>query len=275
MTNNEEIVVLGGTGKTGRLVTRTLREAGHRVRPASRSGETRFDWADQSSWPAVLEGARALYLVAGPAGLNTLLAARAVEAGVRRLVALSGRGMEHCTPDMFPAMTEAEAAVRESGVEWAIIRANNFHQNFSQDYWQEPLRAGRLALPTAGVAEPFVDTRDIAEVAAALLTRDGLDGRAYDVSGPRALTFAEAVRLVAAAAGRRIDFVDLSPEEYVAELRAEGVAGGELAELVVTFEVLRAGRLAEPADGVRRVLGREPIAFETFAKEEAAKGTWS
>lgn len=276
MTNrNDEIVVLGGTGKTGRLLVPALRAAGHRVRPASRSGEVRFDWDDEASWPAVVKGAGALYLVSGTPGRTERFVRLAAEAGVRRFVALSGRGMDRYDPDLFPSVAAGERAVRESGAEWSIIRANNFNQNFDVDYWRPPLLAGRLALPTGGVPEPFVDTRDVADVAAALLTEDGHHGRAYNVSGPRALTFEEAVATIAEAAGREIRFVDLTPEEYRAELRAEGLPEEAVAELGAIFDVMRAGHLADPADGVREVLGREPVAFEEFAARAAAAGAWA
>ncbi|RMI43558.1 NmrA family NAD(P)-binding protein [Streptomyces triticirhizae] len=281
MTNekNDEIVVLGGTGKTGRWLVRDLRAAGHAVRPASRSGEVRFDWSDRDTWPAVVKGATAVYLIPGGSEATRDFVRLAVDAGVRRLVTLSGRGMDRYPPEvgasMFPTVAAGERAVRESGVEWSIIRANNFNQNFDVDYWLPPLLAGRLALPTGGVPEPFVDTRDVAAVAAALLTEDGHHGRAYDVSGPRALTFDEAVAVIAGAAGREIRFVELTPEEYQAELRAEGVPEETAAELGTIFEVMRAGHLAEPAPGVREVLGREPISFESYATEAAKAGAWA
>ncbi|MDT0265019.1 NAD(P)H-binding protein [Streptomyces sp. DSM 44915] len=276
-TNNDsgDIVVLGGTGKTGRRLVPALRAAGHRVRPVSRSTGTRFDWADEDTWPAVLDGATALYLVPGPPELAEPFVRQATEAGVRRLVALSGRGMDAYDPDLFPAVAAAERAVRGSGVEWSIIRANNFNQNFDEDYWHAPLRAGRLALPTGGVPEPFVDVRDIADVAAVLLTTEGHHGREYDLSGPRALTFEEAVATIAAAAGREIRFVELTPAEYRSELLAEGLPEDAVTELGLVFEVMRAGHLAEVADGVRRVLGRDPLPFTDYATRAAATGAWS
>ncbi|WP_062211467.1 NAD(P)H-binding protein [Streptomyces sp. NBRC 109706] len=275
-TNSKDILVLAATGKTGRRLVPTLRAAGHRVRAASRSGEVRFDWDDRDSWPAVVRGAKAVYLVppADPA-LAEVFVELAVEAGVRRLVALSGRGMDRYDPELFPSVAAGERAVRGSGVEWTIIRANNFDQNFDEDLWHAPLRAGRLALPTGGVPEPFVDVRDVADVAAALLTSDGHHGRAYDISGPRALTFAEAVAVMAEAAGRKIRFEELSPADYAAEQLADGLSEEAVAEVGSIFDVMRAGHLADPADGVRRILGRDPVRFEDYAARAAAAGAWS
>ncbi|MCG3042074.1 NAD(P)H-binding protein [Streptomyces sp. S1A] len=272
-THTDVILVLGATGKTGRRLVSTLRVAGHPVRAASRSGEVRFDWFDRETWATALGGAAAVYLVApgDPAPVRPFVE-QAVEAGVRRFVALSGRGIDRIPAGLFQGMAAAERAVRDSGAEWTVIRPNNFSQNFDEDLWHAPLRAGRLALPIGSVPEPFVDAQDVAAV---LLTSDGHHGRVYDLSGPRALTFGAAVETIAAAAGRAIRYEELTPREYRAELLAEGVPEEAVEELDAMFAAMRAGHLAEPGDGVQRVLGREPVDFGAYASRAAAAGAWS
>ncbi|MDT0547090.1 MULTISPECIES: NAD(P)H-binding protein [Streptomyces] len=275
-THANEILVLGGTGKTGRRLVHTLRAAGEHVRAASRSGEVRFDWSDQDTWPTALDGASAVYLMApeDPA-LAQVFVKRATEAGVGRFVALSGRGIEQVSADAFQGMAAAEQAVRDSGARWTILRPNNFSQNFDEDVWHAPLRDGRLALPIGSMPEPFIDAQDIADVAAAVLTTDGHHGQVYDLSGPRALTFEAAVATIAEAAGRPMRYVELTPEEYRAELLAEGFPEEAVRELDALFAIMRAGHFTEPGDGVRRVLGREPIDFGAYAAQAAAAGAWA
>lgn len=272
-----EILVLGATGKTGRRVVRRLREAGVPVRPASRSAETPFDWTDPASWAPALTGAPAVYLVApeDPSPVKPFVA-DAVAAGVRRFVVLSGRGIDAVDGGSFGAgMAAAEAAVRESGAAWTLLRPNNFFQNFDEDLWRAPLRAGRLALPIGTVPEPFVDAEDVAAVAVAALTGEGHAGRTYDLSGPRALTFGEAVDVIARAAGRPVRYEELSPGDYRAELLAEGQPEA-LADLLGSmFALHRAGRTAAPADGVFQALGRAPADLAPWAERVAASGVWS
>ncbi|MEU7590469.1 NAD(P)H-binding protein [Micromonospora sp. NPDC049230] len=274
-TDAGSILVLAGTGKTGRRLVRTLRAAGQRVRAASRSGEVRFDWSRQATWGPALAGVSAVYLLAPEdPGLAAGFVAQAVDAGVGRFVALSGRGIDR-VGDFSPGMVAAEEAVRKSGVTWTIIRPNNFSQNFSEDLFHQPLLDGRLALPMGDTPEPFVDAQDIADVAATLLTSPGHHEQVYDLSGPRALTFAEAVATIAAASGRSMRYVELTPEQYRAELLAEGYPEEAATALNTLFAGMRAGHLAEPADGVRRVLGRDPLDFGTYAARAAAAGAWS
>ncbi len=274
-----DILVLGATGKTGRRVVRTLRAAGVPVRAASRSGEVRFDWTEPATWAAALKGVSAVYLIAPDEGYEAVpvFARQAVEAGVRRFVVLSGRGIAHVGEDFGQGMAVAEKAVRDSGAEWAVVRANNFNQNFSEDLWWRPLREGRLALPIGDVPEPFVDADDVAEVAAALLTRAGAEHTddVYEVSGPRGLTFGEAVATMARAAGREIAYVELTPEEYRAELLAAGWTEAAANAFDALFALHRTGLTAEPADGVRRVLGRAPADFGAYATKIAATGAWA
>jgi uncharacterized protein YbjT (DUF2867 family) len=270
------ILVLGATGKTGRRLVAALRAAGEPVRAASRSAEVRFDWSDEDTWAAALDGVSALYLVApeDPGQAGTFVE-QAAAAGVRRIVALSARGLDQVPVGAFRGLVAAERAVRDSGLEWTVLRPNNFAQNFDEDIWREPLRSGRLALPIGPVPEPFVDVRDIADVAAAALTSDGHHEQVYDLSGPRALTFAAAVETISLAAGRPIRYEEVTPAEYRAELRGAGVPDEFVTDLDVLFAALRAGHFAEPGDGVQRVLGREPVDFATYAAEAAAAGAWT
>jgi uncharacterized protein YbjT (DUF2867 family) len=265
-------VVLGGTGKTGRRLVAALR--GTPVRAVSRSTEVRFDWSSRDTWAGALAGATAVYVVApaDPAAAAPFVA-EATAAGVRRFVVLSGRGIDKV--EGFAGMRAAEEAVQASDAEWTILRANNFNQNFSEDLWRAPLMAGRLALPMGAVPEPFIDVQDIADVAAEVLRSGGHHGRVYDLSGPHGLTFASAVEVIASAAGREIRYEESTPSEYREALRTEGLPEEVVDELDAMFAGMRAGYLSPPADGVRQVLGRAPIAFEDYAAKAAAAGAWS
>src|SRR5215211_1116882 len=203
-------LVLGATGKTGRRILERLAERGVPTRAGSRSVEPPFDWEDRATWAPALAGVGTVYIsyfpdLAVPGAADTVgaFAELAVASGTRRLVLLSGRGEEEAQ--------RAERIVQASGADWTIVRCSWFDQNFSESHFLEPLLAGELALPADGVGEPFVDADDIADVAAAALTQDGHVGKLYELTGPRLLTFAEAVHEIATATGRDIRYVRISP----------------------------------------------------------------
>ncbi|MET7670204.1 NAD(P)H-binding protein [Micromonospora luteifusca] len=276
MTNEQErntILVLGGTGKTGRRVVERLREAGEPVRVGSRSAEQPFDWTDRTTWAPVLRNVNAVYVsfypdLAVPGAPETVgaFANLAVASGVARLVLLSGRGEEEAQA--------AEKLIQSAGAEWTILRSSWFSQNFSEDYLREPVVGGEVVLPVGTVPEPFVDADDIAEVAVAALTGGGHAGQLYELTGPRLLTFADAIGEIAQATGRRIDFVPVAVEEYAGAMAAEGVPAEVVELLTYLFTTVLDGRNAQVADGVQRALGRPPRDFTDFARDTAATGVW-
>jgi uncharacterized protein YbjT (DUF2867 family) len=266
-------LVLGGTGKTGRRVAERLTAAGLRPRIGSRSSEPPFDWEDPATWALALKDVDAVYLayqpdLAFPGAVTAVrsFTALAVESGVRQLVLLSGRGEEEAGI--------SEQTVRDSGADWTILRSSWFCQNFSEDYLLEPVLAGVIAFPAGDVAEPFVDVEDIADVAFAALTEDGHSGQLYELTGPRLLTFADAAAEIAAASGREVRYVPVSPEQYAAELAEHGVPAEYAASLLDLFTGVLDGRNAHLTDGVRRALGREPRDFADYARATAATGVW-
>ncbi|SDY73063.1 Uncharacterized conserved protein YbjT, contains NAD(P)-binding and DUF2867 domains [Saccharopolyspora shandongensis] len=276
MTNNTQktALVLGGTGRTGRRVAAGLAAKGIPVRIGSRSATPRFDWEDRGTWEPVLRDVGSAYVsyqpdLAIPEAAEAVgsFAELAVRNGVRRLVLLSGRGEI--------GSQRAEQAVQASGAEWTVVRASWFHQNFSEDFLVESVRAGEVVLPVDEVAEPFVDAEDIAEVAVAALTEDGHAGEVYEVTGPRLLTFAEAVGEIAAATGRDVEYLPVTVEQFSAGMAEQGVPAEVVAMLGHLFTEVLDGRNAHLADGVRRALGREPRDFRDYAKRTAPTGVWS
>ncbi|MDA3648929.1 NAD(P)H-binding protein [Saccharopolyspora indica] len=276
MSANEQkpVLVLGATGRTGRRVFERLSIAGRPVRAGSRSATPPFDWTEPATWPAVLAGIDAVYLsyqpdlaVPGAAEVVREFTELAVRSGVRRVVLLSGRGE--------PGAQRAEAAVRESGAEWTVVRAAWFQQNFSEDFLVEAVRAGEVALPVGAVGEPFVDADDIADVAVAALTEEGHAGQVYEVTGPRLLTFAEAIGEIAAATGRDIAFASIGAERYRAAMAEHGVPPEVVSMVEHLFTEVLDGRNAHLTDGVRRALGREPRDFADYARRTAPTGVWN
>jgi len=268
------ILVVGGTGKTGRRVAERLEARGIAVRIGSRSGNPSFDWSDRSTWGSVLEGAGAAYVTYYPdlaiPGAPEDIAAfskLAVEKGVSRLVLLSGRGEE--------GAVIAEQALRDSGARWTVVRASWFNQNFDESFLVDAVRSGIIALPAGDVTEPFLDADDIADVAVAALTDDRHIGQTYELTGPRLLTFAEVADILAQATGREIRFVRISVDEFVGGLRQEGLPEDFVELLVDLFTRVLDGRNSSVTDGVSSALGREPRDFRDFARDAAATGVWT
>lgn len=233
-----------------------------------------FDWADERTWPPALDGITAAYLAyypdmaaPGAAEAITTLSALAVDAGVERLVLLSGRGEE----DGWPT----EEAVRHAGAAWTILRSSWFSQNFSESFMLDPILAGEVALPTGDVTEPFVDADDLADVAVAVLTEPGHDGKTYELAGPRLLTFGDTVDEIAKASGRSITYVPVSTEEFAAGLAEQAVPPDLVEFLTHLFTKVLDGRNSHLTGDIEQILGRPARDFHEYAEAAAATGVWS
>ena len=266
-------LVLGGTGKTGRRVAAGLAARGVATRVASRSADPGFDWHEPAGWDAVLDGVRSVYVsyapdLAIPGATEAVRAfvARAVASGVRRLVLLSGRGEEEAQA--------CERIVQQSGVDWTVVRASWFNQNFSEGEFRDMVLGGAITLPAGDIGEPFVDADDIADVAVAALTEDGHAGEIYEVTGPRLLTFGDVAREISTAVGRDLRFIRTPQAAFAAGLRESGAPADIAWLLNYLFDTVLDGRNARVCDGVERALGRPPVDFSEFVRRSAASGAW-
>ncbi|MBM7785753.1 NAD(P)H-binding protein [Tenggerimyces flavus] len=274
MTNELPVLLVGGRGKTGHRVATRLKSLGRAVRIGSRTGEPPFDWDDQSTWGPALTGVSAAYVtyypdiaIEGAADAIRRFVDVALEHGVRRLVLLSGRGE--------PEARKSEEILEASGADWTMVRCGWFAQNFSEGMFVDYVLAGEVALPAGEVGEPFVDVDDIADVVVAALTEPGHVGQLYELTGPRLLTFAEAVAEIAKAAGRQVEYREVSTEEFVAGLSAVGVPKEIVEFLAFLFGEVLDGRNEHVTDGVQRVLGRPPKDFADYARDAATTGVWN
>lgn len=266
-------LVLGGTGKTGRRITAGLRAKGVPVRIGSRSALPPFDWNNEAGWDACLKDVEAAYInyapdLAVPGATDAIQAFvdRARRHGVKRLVLLSGRGEEEAQA--------CERIVRESEMEWTIVRASWFYQNFSEGAFIDMVRSGQITLPVGDTTEPFVDVDDIAEVAVATLTEPGHTGEVYEVTGPRLMSFADVASELSEATTREIAYVQIPHEAFIAGVRDSGAPKEVVWMMDYLFSTVLDGRNEHLTDGIQRALGRPPKDFGDYAREVSTTGLW-
>lgn len=274
MTSIKHILVTGGTGKTGRRIIQRLKAHEVTVRVGSRSGQPAFEWNDTTTWQAALIGMDAVYIayapdLALPGAVETIQAftSMAVQSGVKRLVILSGRGEDEAQA--------CERIVQASGVEWTVVRAGWFFQNFSESFLLDSVLTDTVYLPADTVREPFIDADDIADVAVAALTDDKHIGQLYELTGGRLLTFAEAVAEISYATGRKIQYVAIPAEAYKAALEDAQLPPDIIWLTNYLFTTVLDGRNETLCDGVYRALGRQPRDFSDYVKATAATGVWN
>ena len=271
--SSDPILVIGATGKTGARVVQRLEARALNVRHGTRRAPIPFDWDTPETWRPAFDGVRSAYVtyfpdLAFPGAVEKVehLCEIAKSAGLRRMVLLSGRGEHHAKL--------GEEVVRQSGLEFTLVRAAWFAQNFSEGYLHAPILDGVLPMPGGLIKEPIIDVDDIADVAVAALTEDRHAGALYEVTGPRLLSFADMAEILSDAIGRPIRHIPITFEDFHANIAQVGDSFVADVFTAIARETLD-GRNAQLGDGVQRALGREPRDFADFAQTAAQSGCWS
>jgi uncharacterized protein YbjT (DUF2867 family) len=242
------------------------------VFPASRGGSPPFDWAEPATWPPVVAGATSMFLMA-PDGVavDEEFVAVAVDAGMRRIVLLSSLGIEEMRDERLLA---AERVVAQSGADYTVVRSDWFDQNFSEGFLQPAVLGGSVAIPVGDHRFAFTHCDDLAEVIAASLTTHPATGETLSASGPRAMDFAAATRIIAEASGRPVVFRG-GAQDYIEAMTGFGVPEGQARADADAFEALRVSPDSEPTSVIADLTGHEPRSLESFAAEAARHGAWA
>ncbi len=270
---NSPILIVGKTAKTGLRVEQRLQALGYNTRGVARSTSPAFDWEDPTTWRTAMEGTESAYVtfypdLAIPAAEHAIseFISLAKEVGLRHLVLLSGRGEQ--------GAERAEAILANSGLDWNVVRASWFMQNFSEGFMIEGILNGELMLPASDTVEPFIDIDDIADVAVAALTRVELRNRLFEVSGPRSMTFAQCAEEISTAVGYPVKFTPISIDEFLQALRDQGLPEEVLWLMNELFTVVFDGRNSIPASGVEEALGRPATDFCEYLRKVMTTGAW-
>lgn len=273
--SKENILVIGGTGKTGRRVVEQLKKKGIEPRIGSRNSSPSFDWDDKETWISALNGIEKMYVtyypdlaIPGAKAAIESLTHLAVELGVQKMVLLSGKGE-----------TEAEACekiVMNAGINYNIVRASWFNQNWSESFFLDSIISGEVALPMSDILIPFVDANDIAEVAATVLLDDSFDGQIIEVTGPELITFKDIVNIISKTSNRSLNFYDITLEQYIEGMKQMKIPN----EVVWLIEYLFSHVLTNPSNqlvvnDIERVLGRKAKTFSEYALETSKTGIWN
>jgi len=270
----ETVAIVGATGKTGQRVLSQLQEREYSVRALSRNSEYAFDWADKASWENALKGADSAYVtyfpdLAVPQAADDIrvFVALAKTLGIKHIVLLSGRGEE--------GAQLAEQIVITSGLEWNIVRASWFMQNFSESFMLDGIKAGQLVLPEPKADEPFIDVDDIADVAIAALTRTNLRNQVLEITGPQLLSFDSCVKSIGTASGRDITFATAPIDAYLLGARSQGLPD-DIAWLInELFVNVLDGRNESTTNTIEDVLGRPAKSFQQYVEKTEQTGVWT
>lgn len=281
----KRVLVTGFRGKTGRQVAAALsRQPGIEVRGAGRNvtdsilpnvRAVSFDWEDQASWPSVLNGVSAIYLVKPktPDPASTVKSFLRIAGEVKQVVLLSEIGCE--SRDDSTDERKVEKAVEAMPLDWTILRPNWFMQNFTEpNFYLEAIRDnGVLDVPTGGQPVSFVDTRDIADVAVAALIDSVHAGRAYTLTGAQTLTFAEVAERIGKIAGHQVLHTDPLLADYLSNRIASGTANSQIDYYRRIYTLIQNGQTAPVSAAVEKVTGHSPRSFSAFLEEN--KNIWN
>lgn len=269
----KKILVIGGNGKTGRKVAEGLVRNGKSIRIGSRNENPPFDWEKPETWENTLAGIDSVYItyqpdLAVPGARKSIeeFTSLAVKSGVKKMVLLSGKGEKEAEL--------CEQEVMNSGVDWTVVRASWFNQNFSESFFLDPIKAGHVALPKAESLIPFVDTDDIADVVVEALLNEKHNGKTYELTGPRQLTFKKVIEEISETTGRNINFDSITMEDYKRLLSENNVPDDYIWLIDYLFTEVLVEENSVITHDVEKVLGRKAKDFSEYAKETASTGIW-
>lgn len=276
------ILIIGSTGTVGAHLSQQLVQQGHQVRGATRSAEhpvegvepVQLDLTGPETFAAALAGVQRLFVLA-PGGhadsysfLKPFLTAAVASETLERVVLMTALGVEH--DDTIP-LRRLELLLQASDLPTVVLRPTWFSQNF-HTFWGHGVREfNTLALPAADARVAFIDARDIAASAAAALTRDDLTGdSAWELTGPEALTHAEAAAVLADVTGAPISYSPIDDDAFRAQLAPSGLSDDYIELLVALFGAVRMGVADTVTDHVERLTGAAPRSVRDYAVDHKA-----
>lgn len=267
-------LVLGGTGRTGSLVARTLIERGLKARTASRrEADVLFDWDDPATYAPALQGVDRVYLVTPVlrvtyAGAVSDFLDLAAGAGVRHVTYLSTYGADQAPPEVDIRAVELDLA-RRGAFTYSLLRPAWVMQNFSDQHL--PVIDGAITVPTRGGVEALVDAADIAAVAVETLADpDAHAGAQYAPTGPQALTVSQVADIIADVSGGPVTHNDIDADAWISGAIAVGIVPADYAVMLSWLTAtISSGNGSRPNHDVEKVTGRPPATFQDFARRNA------
>ena len=270
-------LIIGASGTVGSELSRLLADAGHDVRratsrPATQPGQVQLDLVSGQGLAQAFDGVDRAFLLAPPGHTRQDLLLKplvdaARERGLRRVVLMSAMG---ANADDAAPLRQAELHLERSGLAWNVIRPNWFMQNFNTFWLKGIVEQGRIFLPVGRAKGSFIDARDIAAVAAALLSRDDLANRDFDLTGAEALDHDQVAAVLSRETGRSILFEDIPPEAMLAGLLQAGLPRDYAEFMLVILGFFKAGYAERTTDSVQRITGQAPRGFAAYAKDYRA-----
>ena len=270
-----KVYVFGATGTVGAPLVNSLLEAGHEVLAATRKpgeGKPGLQYVD-ASMPEAMKGADSVFLLShgGLPDQHSVLKpyldqARSIKP--EKTVLMTAFGVEHAPPEA--PMRKLELELADSGLNYTILRPNWFMQNFNTYWIQGILDDSKIYFPAGDAKASFIDARDIGAVAAAVLTSTDFNGQELGLTGATPLDHSEVARKISEATGKNIDYVNVDPEDFKSSLKQAGLDEAYVELLSGIAAALRDGFAAPVTDHVKKVLGRDPIDFDRYAKDYAS-----
>jgi uncharacterized protein YbjT (DUF2867 family) len=279
------ILVTGSSGSVGSAVLSELLRLKAPVRGLYRSekdaakapaGATAAiaDFADPAALDRALEGVDKVFLVCSPIPQLVELECNVIDAcvrngGVKHLVLNSAFGAGQWKIS-FPSWHSAvEERLKASGLAYTILRPESFMQNMAT-YYAGSIKADHAFYIAGGDAPlAFIDLRDIAAVAAAVLTEEGHDGATYTLTGSEALSYGDVAARLSKVLGTTVNYVAVTPEQSKQSMLGMGMPEWQVQAMLELGAFYTEGPGAAVTDDVRKVLGREPILFDQFLKDYA------
>ena len=268
------ILVVGASGTVGSELSRLLAAQGETVvkatsRKPGAADQVQLDLVSRAGLKAAFDGIDRAFFLAPPghADQEALLAPLIDEAkarGLKKVVLMTAMG---ANADENAPMRKAERRLEASGLAYNIIRPNWFMQNFNTFWLHGILNGGTIALPVGQARGSFIDARDIAATAAALLSGDGLANQAFDLTGAQALDHDQVAAILSRVTGRAIRFQDIAPDAMRAGLVGAGVPPNYADFLVMILGYFKAGYSERTTDAVQQITGAAPRSFEAYAAD--------
>ena len=273
-----KIAVLGANGTVAQHIVPALLQTGHQVFAASRSGKSEsaavgisVDFAEPNTFAPLFQQVEAAYVML-PTG-NVDIEAKLlpiIDIAAKNNVKVVFQSVFGVDADDSIPYRKVELALIASGIPYVILRPNWFMDNF-HTFWLAGIKHGELALPAGDARTSFIDARDIADSAVSALTSDRFDGKAFNLTGAEALSYAQAIELIRSAIDKPVTYTACSPAFFTEGLINAGVPADYAHFLAAIFEPVAAGYTAATTGDVLQLTGHQPRRLADYLTTNIAR----